>query len=83
MDVTFNRSNNHHHHHHRRHNHHTASDYEYEKATESKQPEAVPDFTQDFPSLQGGASGGSTSSAGGNSSGQANQSSLAKKLAIS
>ena len=83
MDVTFNRSSNNHHHRDRRghHNHHAPTDYEYEKPTESKQPEAVPDFTQDFPSLQGGAS--SSTSAGGSTSGQANQSSLAKKLAIS
>ena len=91
MDVTFNRSNNHHHYQnhrrgHRDRDHHAPTDYEYEKASEPKQPEAVPDFTQDFPSLQGGASGGSTSAAGGasSSSGQSNnQSNLAKKLAIS
>ena len=91
MDVTFNRSNNHHHYQnhrrgHRDRDHHAPTDYEYEKASEPKQPEAVPDFTQDFPSLQGGASGGSTNAAGGasSSSGQSNnQSNLAKKLAIS
>ena len=46
-------------------------------------PEKVPDLTQDFPSLNGGAVGGTSSNINNNATGQAKLDSLAKKLAIS